>query len=350
MKISTLAAVVLAAIAFNAAANESVSIMNNRLSSAMQDQANNHNDATASRVHDAYNAVKQAENGSMDNSHMGSTTQSAPTAASYGFNAYSGYSTRPGTFAPTADDRNNHIPDAIPSVKTDGVPQATPQRVPGLQLTPKAVEQRTPVLNLTPAAIAQKTPQLTNAVPTQLTPQRVPGAIPAQRYQKVPVANLQAPGTLTPVATYSVPEQAISYSGASRRPGTYQPSVTAPAMVKGIMQSPAVATPEQVDSINVSVNSLKPDTQVNVTVEGKTFTTTAGAIAKVDPQAQISVPHMPVLVRTQYNGANHGNNGARKGESNGRGADNAHSHAFGGHGYGHDNSRSEGFGGHSHFH
>jgi len=153
MKISTLAAVVLAAIAFNAAANESVSIMNDRLSSPMQDKANNHNDATASRVHDAYNAVKQAENGSMDNSHMGSTTQSAPTAASYGFNAYSGYSTRPGTFAPTADDRNNHIPDAIPSVKTDGVPQATPQRVPGLQLTPKAVEQRTPVLNPTPATL-----------------------------------------------------------------------------------------------------------------------------------------------------------------------------------------------------
>ena len=49
-------------------------------------------------------------------------------------------------------------------------------------------------------------------------------------------------------------------------------------------------------------------------------------------------------------GHDHGDRSSRNDRGTGRGGDNAHSHAFGGHGYGHDNSRSEGFGGHSHFH
>ncbi|EDZ0839866.1 hypothetical protein GJ904_19975 [Salmonella enterica] len=102
-------------------------------------------------------------------------------------------------------------------------------------------------------------------------------------------------------------------------------------------------TPSQTGSINVSASSLAPSTPVSV--DGKV--TTAGALA---PETQVAVPHSPALIAS-HNGGNHdrARSESRSG-SNGRGSDNAHSHAFGGHGYGHDNSRSEGFGGHSHFH
>lgn len=106
------------------------------------------------------------------------------------------------------------------------------------------------------------------------------------------------------------------------------------------------------NTINQAASAIKPNTPVNVTdATGKTTTTTAGAIAKTDPTAQISVNFQSAFNVNQPKGGN--NNGRSEGHNEhgtGRGSDNAHSHAFGGHGYGHDNSRSEGFGGHSHFH
>lgn len=116
---------------------------------------------------------------------------------------------------------------------------------------------------------------------------------------------------------------------------------------------------QQTALMNVDANStirqpaekLPANTPVSVTVDGKTTQTTAGEIAKVNPQAQINVAFNSAFItptRTANN--NSRDSGSQRAGHEGRGADNAHSHAFGGHGYGSDNSRSEGFGGHSQFH
>ncbi len=109
--------------------------------------------------------------------------------------------------------------------------------------------------------------------------------------------------------------------------------------------------PDVTDTIKQPASKLQKDIPVDVTIGDKVIRTTVGEIAKVNPQAQISVPYVSAFTTSMRRGNNSatGNNGMRAGHE-GRGADNAHSHAFGGHGYGHDNSRSEGFGGHSQFH
>lgn len=116
-------------------------------------------------------------------------------------------------------------------------------------------------------------------------------------------------------------------------------------------QQYTAAQPDVTDTIKQPASKLQKDIPVDVTIGDKVIRTTVGEIAKVNPQAQISVPYVSAFTTSMRRGNNSatGNNGMRAGHE-GRGADNAHSHAFGGHGYGHDNSRSEGFGGHSQFH
>ncbi|MCS5737285.1 hypothetical protein N1032_26500, partial [Herbiconiux sp. CPCC 203386] len=108
----------------------------------------------------------------------------------------------------------------------------------------------------------------------------------------------------------------------------------------------AITTAPANSAINVAANQVAPNTPVQV----GNVTTTAGAIAAVDPTAQISMPINSVFSAAPRSNHNDRSNGSHSEGHNGRGAENAHSHAFGGHGYGHDNSKSEGFGGHSHFH
>lgn len=104
-------------------------------------------------------------------------------------------------------------------------------------------------------------------------------------------------------------------------------------------------------SINVAAASLPANTPVTATIHGVSQTTTAGAIAALNPAEQIAVPHVAAFQRTAVKGGASGKSGhSTTTGHDGHGQENAHSHAFGGHGYGADNSRSEGFGGHSHFH
>lgn len=154
--------------------------------------------------------------------------------------------------------------------------------------------------------------------------------------------------TLTPTSTYSEPQTTVSFRGISQRPGavTSFPTAKTPATVSILSGNKTAST----DSINVSVSTLSPSTQINTTFNGVTASTTAGELAKINPDTQIAVPHTPALIVSQHQGSDHSNSNTCSQNGTGRGGDNAHSHAFGGHGYGHDNSRSEGFGGHSHLH
>lgn len=147
--------------------------------------------------------------------------------------------------------------------------------------------------------------------------------------------------TGTPVA------QGITVNATAYREGITQQQQKAIGVAPGtIISSSRVPA-----SINVSAAALHPDTPVSVSIDGVSHATTAGALAAVNPEIQISVPHIAAF---QLTGIKRGADGKIDGSSTkgqgGRGPENAHSHAFGGHGYGHDNSRTEGFGGHSHFH
>lgn len=142
----------------------------------------------------------------------------------------------------------------------------------------------------------------------------------AEAQHKAAIANYGVKGNPNLVSQYSQPTQ-VTYSGATVRPGY--------------------------TAVNVAASSLPHDAKVTVATPEGTKTV---ALSTLKPDTQVSVPMNPVFSRSTF--GNNGHNGANAHGSHdgGRGGDNAHSEAFGGHGYGHDNSASEGFGGHSQFH
>jgi len=121
---------------------------------------------------------------------------------------------------------------------------------------------------------------------------------------------------------------------ASMKPETH---VVAPELTTTAMQLPDAATLNrysamhvtttaksgQVDTINVSANSLNPNTQVSATLNCKTVTTTAGTIAKINPEAQISIPHQPALIASRAGGNNDRSQTRSGHEGTGNGSNNA---------------------------
>ncbi len=242
------------AFSLNALANENFSIMNDRLGSAIQDNANNNNSGTQQRVNKAYNDAKQAISGPMDNSHAGAIT--APS-----------FVTEP---AATLSD-NNQTPS-----ETSLAP-ATPRE----DISHYGVKTN-------PAG-----------VPTGLT------------------------GVKAPSMTKGV-VQGID-PATSERYASMKPTQNVPSRPKEVKQAVADihAKPAQVDSINVSVTSLEPDTRVNAIIKGEAVRTTAGELAKIDPDAQISVPHTPALLRSAHPRSDHENVSGHATQGTGNGANNA---------------------------
>lgn len=84
-------------------------------------------------------------------------------------------------------------------------------------------------------------------------------------------------------------------------------------------------------TINKSAGSLPANTTVTATINGKTLTTTAGAIAQVNPQTQIQTPINSVFAETPHNGGNtrnekgrHSEHGTGNGGNNAAGTHSAH--------------------------
>jgi len=307
----------------SAFANESFSIMNDRLSSALQDNANNNNVGTQTRVHDAYNAAKGAIGGSMDNSKALSST---PDASSSITDPRTSLSTPNQTHA-QADQMNNAFSQSYIDAKNETSVRtvASDTMVPGNKVDPTGV----PVTMMAGVKNDPTGTPVTMMAGVKNDPTGTPVTMVAGVKNDptgVPVNQPTINTTLEPVGS---------------------PINRVNEVVNNPVDSPvAVATKPANSSINVNANQLMPDTVVLV---GDAMTT-AGAIAATNPTAQISVPTESVFdvpVRSNHNVQTH--NLHASGDK-GRGAENAHSHAFGGHGYGHDNSKSEGFGGHSHFH
>jgi hypothetical protein len=105
-------------------------------------------------------------------------------------------------------------------------------------------------------------------------------------------------------ATYSEPARVISYSGPSTRPNTGA-------------------------TINVAANTLKPDTQVQITdTAGHKSVVKASTLT---PSTQVSIPFHSAFQHAKKGGNNRNIASSQSEHGTGTGADNAHDHAFGGH-------------------
>ena len=299
----------------SAFANESFSIMNDRLSSAIQDNANNNNVGTQARVHDAYNAAKGAIGGSMDNSKALSSTPAA---------SFSTTDPRTSLSAPNlthakADQINNAFGQSYIDAKNEtSVRTVAPDTMtPGNKVDPTG----------DPVSMVAGVKNDPTGTPVTM------------------MAGVKNDPTGTPVSTVEeVKNNPISAAPDMKvDTGVTSTSQTAPAPdTAPVTVSNAVAK----STINVDASQLAANTPVQV---GDVITT-AGAIAATSPTAQISVPMESVFSTPSRSNHNNRERSVDHQEHQGRGADNEHSHAFGGHGYGHDNSKSEGFGGHAQFH
>lgn len=110
-------------------------------------------------------------------------------------------------------------------------------------------------------------------------------------------------------ATYSEPARVISYSGPSTRPNT------------GVTITDA--------TINVAANTLKPDTQVQITdTAGHKSVVKASTLT---PSTQVSIPFHSAFQHAKKGGNNRNTASSQSEHGTGTGADNAHDHAFGGH-------------------
>jgi len=297
----TLAVVVFSVVFSGSAfANESFGIMNDRLSSAMQDNANNNNIGTQARVHDAYNAAKGAIGGSMDNSKALSSTP----AASFS----------------TTDPRTSLSAPNLTHAQADQINNAFGQSY----------------------IDAKNETSVRTVAPDTMTPGNKvdPTGNPVSM-----VAGVKNDPTGTPV---TMVEEVKNNSVTTAPDIKVDTGVTAVTQTAPIPDSTPVTLSNTVanSTINVDANQLAANTPVQV---GDVITT-AGAIAATNPTAQISVPMESVFTTPSRSNHNNRERSVDHQEHQGRGADNEHSHAFGGHGYGHDNSKSEGFGGHAQFH
>ncbi|MGF6267794.1 multidrug resistance efflux pump [Lelliottia nimipressuralis] len=110
-------------------------------------------------------------------------------------------------------------------------------------------------------------------------------------------------------ATYSEPARVISYSGPSTRPNTGATITDA--------------------TINVAANTLKPDTQVQITdTAGHKSVVKASTL---NPSTQVSIPFHSAFQHAKKGGNNRNTASSQSEHGTGTGADNAHDHAFGGH-------------------
>lgn len=147
-------------------------------------------------------------------------------------------------------------------------------------------------------------------------------------------------GVATAQAAYNQQMSAANVAGAAataaKQPDTNAVGVgsVANTMAVGVKNDPtgkpgtftaqAVSTAPANSTINQAAANLPAKTPVSVTINGVTQTTTAGAIAAVNPQAQIQTPINSVFAAAPRKGGNnHGDRGSRSEHGTGNGGNNA---------------------------
>ncbi len=380
MKKSVIASLVFAAVSFNAAA-ESFDTLNSRLgsslgelSNAVADNNNNHQaqariDKASSEVNTAYNNAKFSH---------GSDTTNAPAVASYtsAHDQTSGemnsdhdasVAAQKSQLAAEASARSGAykakmMNNKINKQEFDAAVAATAARDASIaaqksQLATEAADRsgalRAKMMNnkinhqefdaavaataARDASIAAQKSQLAAEAADRSVALRAQMMNNKINHQEFDAAIAQHKAMVDSMAKQKqmLAEEAAQVSRyASMKPETH---VVAPELTTTAMQLPDAATLNrysamhvtttaksgQVDTINVSANSLNPNTQVSATLNGKTVTTTAGTIAKINPEAQISIPHQPALIASRPGGNNDRSQTRSGHEGTGNGSNNA---------------------------
>ena len=380
MKKSVIASLVFAAVSFNAAA-ESFNTLNGRLgsslgelSNAVADNNNNHQaqarvDKASSEVNTAYNNAKFSH---------GSDTTNAPAVASYtsAHDQTSGemnsdhdasVAAQKSQLAAEASARSGAykakmMNNKINKQEFDAAAAATAARDASIaaqksQLAAEAADRsgalRAKMMNnkinhqefdaavaataARDASIAAQKSQLAAEAADRSVALRAQMMNNKINHQEFDAAIAQHKAMVDSMAKQKqmLAEEAAQVSRyASMKPETH---VVAPELTTTAMQLPDAATLNrysamhvtttaksgQVDTINVSANSLNPNTQVSATLNGKTVTTTAGTIAKINPEAQISIPHQPALIASRPGGNNDRSQTRSGHEGTGNGSNNA---------------------------
>ncbi|WP_318390437.1 hypothetical protein [Enterobacter sp.] len=334
MKKSVIASLVFAAVSFNAAA-ESFDTLNGRLgsslgelSNAVADNNNNHQaqvrvDKASSEVNTAYNNAKFSH---------GSDTTNAPAVASY-----------TSAHDQTSGDMNSDHDASVAAQKSQLAAEASTRsgaykaKMMNNKINKQEFDAAVAATAARDASIAAQKSQLATEAADRSGALRAKMMNNKINHQEFDAAVAQHKAMVDSMAKQKqmLAEEAAQVSRyASMKPETH---VVAPELTTTAMQLPDAATLNrysamhvttkaksgQVDTINVSANSLNPNTQVSATLNGKTVTTTAGTIAKINPEAQISIPHQPALIASRPGGNNDRSQTRSGHEGTGNGSNNA---------------------------
>ncbi|EAZ1107003.1 hypothetical protein BRR69_12365 [Salmonella enterica] len=159
------------------------------------------------------------------------------------------------------------------------------------------------------------------AVSAAMSTANIQGAISTSAPRSTPVAS-QDPAVSAAMSTANV-------AGAAMVAGQPQNTMIAgvknnPTGTPGNFTAQAVSTAPANSTINQAAGSLNPNTPVSVSINGQTVQTTAGAIAAVNPQAQIQTPINSVFAAAPRKGGNnHGDRNSRSEHGTGNGGNNA---------------------------
>ncbi|EMR5622789.1 hypothetical protein ABL632_004010 [Salmonella enterica subsp. enterica serovar Braenderup] len=165
----------------------------------------------------------------------------------------------------------------------------------------------TPVASQNPAvSAAMSTANIQGAISTS-----APRSTPVASQDPAVSAAMSAANVAGAAATAGQPQNTMAVgvkNDPTGKPGTFTAQTTAPAN----------------STINQAAGSLNPNTPVSVSINGQTVQTTAGAIAAVNPQAQIQTPINSIFAAAPRKGGNnHGDRGSRSEHGTGNGGNNA---------------------------
>ncbi|EGJ4116055.1 hypothetical protein IHX65_004861 [Salmonella enterica] len=194
-----------------------------------------------------------------------------------------------------ANDRNNPARN-MEAARAEAATHEAQSRITGSTMKAQALQQQ--------SASLQNAQSQFNAAQQTANKGTTKAAVDAAAHA-ASLDNYGVKGNPNLTSQYTADPQKVSYNGVSQRP-----SYTAATPAK----------PDQTESMNMAAGDVNPSTPVQ---GPKGEITTAGEVAKVDPTAQISVPHAPALIVSQRQGSDHSKGNTRSEHGTGNGGNNA---------------------------
>ncbi|WP_230351007.1 hypothetical protein [Lelliottia sp. WAP21] len=236
--------------------------------------------------------------------------------------------------APKLDPKNvrtrtqptpHQISQSMPAAPAAKVPAAPSMKTQVAQMTPTAPAAKPVQAPSMKTQVAQKTLAAPSIHVTVLSMKpSAPAAVSVSHVQSTPPTPAAKPAQ-TPSITGTSYRQSVAAAQAASlaNPAPANPT-TKPAPDKPAPTAATTTVADAPGTINQQVTNINPNTKVNVTVNGVTTQTTAGALAKVNPQMQVAVPHKPAIIGSPVkSGGNHDKSSSHNEHGTGNGGSNA---------------------------